>query len=938
MSKPPVWLRPLAALVLGLCLAAACGPARADDSAAAYDAAVLEAKAHAANPGPWTVGNLRVVTGPGTGDGNTYVNGQVVAATFTKSSYYTGTYPGQSLSVYGTPAASASWVTLGGELKSYLTSQGVTAATVKLETSRALGMSQQNSNDAIVEMLVSPDVNTLQRPTKDPSIASQPSSLGSAAAFVRPAGMSDAAYGNFVAYYNSWEAAAYGASNFPWTQLGYTYRWGLGPSLADIRGLSEFIVPGGARYTVYAVYSLGSYLYTAGNGAGDFRVTGDLDTLWAGRAFQPRGDSVVIEAGATVSGGQGLLVSSPGYTVTNAGTITGPTAAKFALADTADVAVLFLGREAVPGSLAEPYGRTNTLYTSGSIDSPGTAVLAVAGDTHIVNTGTITGGDAAVVTGDGADRLEVRGGTVSGRVDLGGGMDSLVVDGPSTLSFALAPQGTTAAPVQNVESAIFGAQSVLSLTFDPSGYVANGQSYALVSGGAVSLPESGLTVASNLPMVRFSAAAGESGLSVTGWRDGGWYTRSVGNASLGAALDGIAATIHPAMQGVIGLLDHSGAPAGQASRLLPGPQTRTTVLAVDGATAFSGAFAERMRGLRGGGQGGASGLAPAGFHSQGLGLGEALALGRDVLAGEPVPGASLAGAEPWPASLPGAAGGGPAQAALGDLEAFASLYGAKGQGQGDGDAPGYASSQTGAMGGLGARVLPWLRLGVLGGYAWTGADFTAGRGRSDDHVWRVGAYAAVDAGPWTVDAMAAYGGHRLHTERPVWDTTAESDGTMAEGLGYVRAARRIAFAGGLVAEPFAAGQLLALGRDAVGESGAGAANLLLPAASSLSLTSVAGLRLERAFELGAWRLTPDVLLGWRHEYGDTAPLVQAALAGAPEVPFAASGGRTDRDQARFGAGLAVSGAGGGAVAARFDGTAGGRRSDLGLSVGLRLTF
>ena len=87
MATPRAVLRPVSVLILMLCLAAVGRPARADDSAAAYDAAVLKAKAHAANPGPWTVGNLRVVTGPGTGDGNTYVNGQMVAATFTKSSY-----------------------------------------------------------------------------------------------------------------------------------------------------------------------------------------------------------------------------------------------------------------------------------------------------------------------------------------------------------------------------------------------------------------------------------------------------------------------------------------------------------------------------------------------------------------------------------------------------------------------------------------------------------------------------------------------------------------------------------------------------------------------------------------------------------------------------------------------------------------------------------
>ncbi len=925
--------------VLCLCLVALGRPARADDSAAAYDAAVVEAKAHAADPGPWTVSNLKVIAGPGSGDGNAYVDGQVVAATFTKSSYYASAYPGLSMPVYGQPASSASWVTVGGELKSYLASQGVTLADVKLETSRVLGMSQQNSNDAVVELLVSPDVNTIQRPTKDPSVAGQPASLGSAAPFVRPAGMTDAAYGNFVAYYNSWEAAAYGSSNFPWTQLGYTYRWGLGPTLSDIRGLSEFIVLGGTRWTVYAVYSLGSYLYTSGNGSGDFRVTGALDTLWAGRQFQPRGESVVIEAGATVSGGQGLLISSPGYTVANAGTITGTTAAKYGLAGTADVAVLFLGREAVPGSLAEPYGRTNTLRNAGSIDSPGTAVMALAGDTVIINSGTITGGQAGVVTGDGADRLELRGGMVSGRVDLGGGQDSLVATGPSTLAFALAPQGTSAAPVQNVESVSLGPQTALSLTFDPSGYVASGQRYAIVSGGSVALPDTGLTVTSNLPMVRFTAVADVSGLAVTGWRDPGWYARSLTSPSLGAALDAAAATVRPAMEGLVGFLDHSPDPAGAGSRLLPGPQTRSMALAVDGATAFAAAFAERLAGLRG--STGATGLVAPGFYGHGAGLGDLDALGRLAVAGQP---AALA--EPWRAAVPGAAptapsGDGPglAQAtAEGPVEAFATLYGGQGQGVSSGDAPGYASSAAGAMGGLGIRALPGLRLGLVGGYAWTGADYFAGRGRSDDQVWRAGAYAALDAGPWYLDALAAYGWHTARISRPVWDSVAQSTGTMGEWLGFVRAARRFDLGNGLVAEPFAVGQLVSLRRDAATESGAGAANLLTAADTSLSLTSVAGLRLEKTFEFGNWRLTPEVLGGWKHEYGDPARRVTAALAGAPDASFAASGGAVDRDQARFGAGVSLRGGGGAALAARFDGTAGGTRSAYGLSLGLRFAF
>lgn len=908
--------------------------AAAEDSAAVYDAAVVKAQANAADPGPWTVTNLKVITGPGSGDGNTYVDGKVVAGTFTKSSYYTGAYPGKTMSVYGSAASSASWVTVGGELKSYLTHLGVTAANVKLETSRALGMYSDNSNDAVVEVLVTPSLDAIQRPTKDPSIASQPTSLGSAAAFVHPAGMSDAAYANFTAYYNNWEVSAYGSSNFPWTQLGYTYRWGLGDSLADIRGLSEFILPGGSHYTVYSIYSLTSYLYTAGNGSGDFFVTGNLDTLWAGRSFQPRGDTVAIAAGAVVSGGQGLLIASPGYTVTNSGAITGSTKAKFGLAGTEDVAVLFLGQAPGAGALAAPYGPGNTLVNYGTIDSPGTAVRADAGDTTIVTSGGISGGSYAVQTADGNDRLEVRGGTVSGRVDLGAGHDSLTTSGASTLAFALSPLGTSSPSVANVESVRLGGDTTLALTFDASGYVANGQSYRLIEADSLAVQDGGPAVSSNLPMVRFLTASDGSSLTLTGLRDLGWYTRSAANPSLGAALDGITATVNPAMEGLIGLLDQSGDPAGLTARLLPGPQTRAMVLSVDAASAFSSAFAARMRGQRGtAGTGGAGGLAPMGFAGQEAGLPDLADLGQSAASGR-----AAFGPSPWQAALPAAAGAGPEWDAEGPLEAFASVYGAKGQGTSGGDAPGYASSLTGALGGIGVRALPGLRVGLVGGYAWSQADFYGGKGSSNDHIWRVGPYVSLDWAPYSLDAMVAYGTHRLTAKRPVWTNTAESTSAMRELLAYLRAARTVELGAAFVAEPFVEAQYLGLGRDAYGESGAGAANLAFPAADSTSVASVLGLRLQKSFDVGGWQLTPDVWGGWRHEYGDTAPLVRAAFAGAPERQFAVTGGETDRDQARFGAGLTLRGQAGRALHARFDGLAGGSRSDMALSVGVRLTF
>ena len=584
--------------------------------------------------------------------------------------------------------------------------------------------------------------------------------------------------------------------------------------------------------------------------------------------------------------------------------------------------------------MAAPYGAGNWLGNAGSIDSPGTAVRADAGDTTIVNAGSLSGGTFAVQTAGGNDRLDVRGGTVSGRVDLGAGYDSLTASGASTLAFALSPLGMSPAQVVNVESVRLGNGTTVALTFDASGYVANGQSYRLVEAVSLAVPDAGLVVSSNLPMVRFLTASDGANLSVTGLRDLGWYTRSAATPSLGAALDGIAATVNPAMEGLLGLLDQSGDPAGGSARLLPGPQTRAMVLSVDAASAFCSAFAGRMRGLRGTpGANGAGGLAPAGFANQDAGLPDLADLGQSAASGR-----AAFGATPWQAALPAAAGAGPELAVEGPLEAFASVYGAKGQGAGSGDAPGYASTLTGAMGGVGLRAFPGVRLGLVGGYAWSQADFYGGKGTSGDHIWRAGPYISLDFAPYSLDALVAYGAHRLTAQRPVWSSTAESTSSMRELLAYLRAGRTVELGAALAAEPFVEAQYMGLHRDAYGESGAAAANLAFPASDSASVASVLGLRLQKTLEVGPWRLTPDVWGGWRHEYGDTAPLVRAAFAGAPERQFAVSGGESDRNQARFGAGLTLRGEAGRAVNVRFDGMAGGARSDMALSAGVRLTF
>ena len=220
-----------------------------------------------------------------------------------------------------------------------------------------------------------------------------------------------------------------------------------------MQGLSEFILLGGTRNSdpaktpsgtneegkvvVVGIYSTQSYLYTKndgtklrnaagaqyGNGFASFNVTGPCNTLWAGAAYQvgARRDTglphtITIGPDGLISSaqnpGQGILVSSRDYTVTNAGSITATAdTKKFNIAGTENIALLFKG-DAAPYS---PQNREvkNTLINSGTIVAPGangTAVAAWAGDTEIINSGTITGTGTgyAIRTGAGNDTLTIR--------------------------------------------------------------------------------------------------------------------------------------------------------------------------------------------------------------------------------------------------------------------------------------------------------------------------------------------------------------------------------------------------------------------------------------------------------------------------------------------------------------------------------------------------
>ncbi|PKN05752.1 MAG: hypothetical protein CVU74_00005, partial [Deltaproteobacteria bacterium HGW-Deltaproteobacteria-9] len=170
---------------------------------------------HAANPTGWKAPSLFVIpdTTVGTTQGLVYDGGKLIVRTATKSRNFKWNYVGQaSYKIYGPATTDAAWVTTGNDATRFLTANGVTGSNVTTLLERGLGMDATGTHDAVVEFALVPTNDNLMRPVRNPDITQYlPAQYGDSLPFVKPAGMTDAAYANFKAYYENWKAGAYGS-------------------------------------------------------------------------------------------------------------------------------------------------------------------------------------------------------------------------------------------------------------------------------------------------------------------------------------------------------------------------------------------------------------------------------------------------------------------------------------------------------------------------------------------------------------------------------------------------------------------------------------------------------------------------------------------------------------------------------------------------------
>ncbi|MGD0653657.1 MAG: autotransporter domain-containing protein [Thermoguttaceae bacterium] len=297
------------------------------------------------------------------------------------------------------------WLAAAPDLYNFLRNNNISGTDAALRTNQLLGMPANTTNDRVVEVWAS--VNGLERPMKNPDVTKANSSI----TYPYSPEEMELKYPGFMAWFAKQKSTYTANPPYPWTQLGYTCDWGNPDSRV---GLTEFVLPNptAPQYVLnfYAVYSIGSYAYV-NRDTGNFNITGDCDTVWAGTYFQPynSGNSVVVASGATVY--QGIWIYSGGYTVTNNGTVLGPGKN--------------LDKTYRPSVMEFQAG--GTLVNTGTIDGL-VGVDGSGGAMVINNSGLIRGTQCAIRTSNSADRIS-NSGTIDGNIETGGGGDTVIING-----------------------------------------------------------------------------------------------------------------------------------------------------------------------------------------------------------------------------------------------------------------------------------------------------------------------------------------------------------------------------------------------------------------------------------------------------------------------------------------------------------------------------
>lgn len=214
-----------------------------------------------------------------------------------------------------------------------------------------------------------------------------------------------------------------------------------------------------------------------------------------------------------------------------------------------------------------------------------------------------------------------------------------------------------------------------------------------------------------------------------------------------------------------------------------------------------------------------------------------------------------------------------------------------------------------------------LLLGVNAGYAVTGADYDdAGGSTSRLDSYSLGLYGSWFRDGWFVDGLLSgtYNDYDLTRELPALGRTAKADPKGYAISAKTEAGYRIELQGlGLV--PMASLEYIRFHQDAYTESGAGAADLSIGKTDSNFLESGLGGSVDYSWETEFGLLIPEVSVEWLHEWLTQSRDLTYSMTGMPASRLSQTAAEPASDTLRLGAGASYFLNNGLALGARYQG-------------------
>jgi len=225
------------------------------------------------------------------------------------------------------------------------------------------------------------------------------------------------------------------------------------------------------------------------------------------------------------------------------------------------------------------------------------------------------------------------------------------------------------------------------------------------------------------------------------------------------------------------------------------------------------------------------------------------------------------------------------------------------------DAPGFRTTEGGALVGADYRYSGSLLLGAAFDYAHASLRFDQGAGHSGLDTYMVAPYARLTDGNWYGTGVLALGWQSIDTTRNIAFPGFGGTATSSHGAWIYGAHLETGYAlplGGATLTPLVGLGYTRLSGDSFTETGAGAATLRVTRDNAERLASSVGARIAMRIDLGpTGTLVPEAHAIWQHDFLGERQTVDEAFAEAPGTGFTVIGSRFGRDSARLGVGATL---------------------------------